>query len=113
MAPRTHKRIFRLALLLGVLLFGPGPTVPEPAQAGGGSVGSAAAGTPGDPSGSAVYQVRPDPRLCPSPLCGGAFASLVNLAHTPCIDGSEREACYVADLDFSAMGLSDSQLSEF
>jgi len=97
----------RLALLLSLLLFGPSPTA-----ATDGATDSAAAGTLSGPTEPAVYRVRPDPRMCPSPLCGGAFASLVNLANTPCIDGVDREACYVADVDLGAMGLSDSQLSE-
>lgn len=49
------------------------------------------------------YLVRPDPRLCPSPICGGAWVRRVNHAMTRCIDGSEAPECYVA----SAAGVPD------
>lgn len=42
------------------------------------------------------YLVRPDPRLCPSPICGGAWVRRVNHATTRCADGSEARECYVA-----------------
>ena len=68
----------------------------------------------GEPPGATgVYRVRPDLRLCPSPLCGGAFASLVNQPTTQCVDGVDRAACYLASIDFSALNLSDTQLSLF
>ena len=41
------------------------------------------------------YVVRPDPRLCPSPLCGGHWVSLANQARTRCHDGLFRPRCYV------------------
>ncbi len=43
-----------------------------------------------------VFRLRPDPRLCPSPFCGGVFASLVNRPLTTCFDGTSRPACYAA-----------------
>ena len=43
-----------------------------------------------------VYVVQPDPRLCPSPLCGGYWVSLANHARTRCHDGLLRPRCYVA-----------------
>jgi hypothetical protein len=53
--------------------------------------------TSGAPAfGPAYYVVRPDPRLCPSPLCGGYWASLGNRARTECSDGMRRPRCYVA-----------------
>lgn len=48
------------------------------------------------PVGSAVYVVRPDLRLCPSPMCGGYWVALANHARTKCADGLRRPACYVA-----------------
>ena len=42
------------------------------------------------------YRLRPDPRACPSPMCGGWFATPVNL----------RSSAYVAELDLSQLGLS-------
>jgi hypothetical protein len=43
-----------------------------------------------------IYVVRPDPRLCPSPLCGGYWVSRANHARTRCHDGLFRPRCYVA-----------------
>jgi len=57
--------------------------------------GSSAAGSP-PPVGPTYYLVQPDPRLCPSPLCGGYWASLANRGQTRCHDGLVRARCYVA-----------------
>lgn len=46
--------------------------------------------------GATFFLVRPDPRLCPSPLCGGYWVSLANHARTRCSDGALRSRCYVA-----------------
>ena len=46
--------------------------------------------------GTAIYTVRADPRLCPSPLCGGYWVSLANGARTRCADGKSQASCYVA-----------------
>ena len=54
----------------------------------------AAGGPP--PVGLSQYLVEPDPRLCPSPLCGGYWASLANHSQTRCHDGVLRPRCYVA-----------------
>jgi hypothetical protein len=43
-----------------------------------------------------VYAVQPDPRLCPSPLCGGYWVARANHARTRCHDGFLRPRCYVA-----------------
>lgn len=43
-----------------------------------------------------IYVVRPDPRLCPSPLCGGYWVSRANRSSTRCHDGLLRPRCYVA-----------------
>ena len=48
------------------------------------------------PVGSSLYVVQGDPRLCPSPLCGGYWAALANHARTVCHDGARRPRCYVA-----------------
>ncbi len=45
---------------------------------------------------TAYYLVRPDLRLCPSPICGGAWVRRVNHVATRCVDGSEARECYVA-----------------
>ena len=48
------------------------------------------------PVGTAMYVVRPDPRLCPSPRCGGYWVAIANGARTRCADGLRRLRCYVA-----------------
>jgi len=49
------------------------------------------------PAGSSsIYVVHGDPRLCPSPLCGGYFVALANGARTRCADGLRHPRCYVA-----------------
>jgi len=51
----------------------------------------------------AVYRLRPDSRLCPSPVCGGYWAGRVNRSITVCLDGSTSSSCYVAAIDLSAL----------
>lgn len=58
---------------------------------------------------SSYLTLRRDVRRCASPLCGGFFVSRVNRLTTVCVDGSRSDACYVADLDLSTLGLSDEQ----
>jgi hypothetical protein len=53
--------------------------------------------------------LRRDLRRCASPLCGGFFAAAVNQDTLRCADGSRSAECYVADLDLSALGLSEEQ----
>jgi hypothetical protein len=50
------------------------------------------------PAGSTIYRVRPDPRMCPSPLCGGFWVTRVNRSTTVCGDGVARVSCYVAGI---------------
>jgi hypothetical protein len=50
-----------------------------------------------------VYRLRGDPRMCPSPMCGGFWASRVNRRSTSCYDGGVRPACYVASVDLSPL----------
>jgi hypothetical protein len=60
-------------------------------------VGSLAGSGSGRPTaGAAVYSVRGDPRLCPSPLCGGYWVALANGVRTRCADGTRNVRCYVA-----------------
>lgn len=57
----------------------------------------AVGGARGQPAvGAGLYAVRVDPRLCPSPLCGGYWVALVNRPQTRCHDGLVRARCYVA-----------------
>lgn len=61
------------------------------------SLAGATSATSGPPPVSpAFYLVEPDPRLCPSPLCGGYWVSLANRERTRCHDGAQRTRCYVA-----------------
>jgi hypothetical protein len=57
-------------------------------------VGVVPAAASAPPVGSAQYVVRVDPRLCPSPLCGGYWVALANRARTRCSDGALRARCY-------------------
>jgi hypothetical protein len=58
---------------------------------------------------AAFHTVAPDPRLCPSPLCGGYWVARVNRPLTACADGSLAPRCYVASLDLSHARLSPEQ----
>jgi hypothetical protein len=58
-------------------------------------VANLAAGSPAS-AGSSFYVVEPDPRMCPSPLCGGYWVSLANHARTRCADGMLHPRCYAA-----------------
>ena len=46
--------------------------------------------------GRPTYVVRVDPRLCPSPLCGGYWVARANGARTTCANGLRYPRCYVA-----------------
>jgi hypothetical protein len=54
-----------------------------------------------------------DPRLCPSPFCGGYFVKDVNKPRTRCADGSWQRQCHAATLDTSATGWSEKDLTLF
>jgi Domain of unknown function (DUF6748) len=43
-----------------------------------------------------MFLVQHDPRLCPSPLCGGYWAALANGVRTRCGDDARQSRCYVA-----------------
>lgn len=58
------------------------------------AVASPAARQP--PSGTAMYVVRHDQRLCPSPLCGGYWVAIANGVRTRCADGRRHVRCYAA-----------------
>jgi hypothetical protein len=51
------------------------------------------------------YSIYPDRRLCIFPICGGYWISEVNSSFTRCFDGSLQAACYVAEIDWSAIDL--------
>jgi hypothetical protein len=56
----------------------------------------AATGGASSVGGGSFYVVRPDPRLCPSPLCGGYWIARASFARMRCHDGALRPRCYVA-----------------
>ena len=58
------------------------------------------------------YSVRSDFRKCMWPICGGYFVKRVNQPKTKCLDGTWQKECYVAQVDWSALGLSDSESAE-
>ncbi len=62
------------------------------AVAAGAGAGSGTATTP------VHYLVRPDLRMCPSPMCGGVWVRRVNHATTRCVDGASRSECYAASI---------------
>jgi Domain of unknown function (DUF6748) len=84
----TPRRLARAAFLVAALAL---------------SATAAAIGSHNSAVSSGYYRLRPDPRLCPSPLCGGFWASRVNQARTPCRGGKPQPACYVAAVDLSAL----------
>jgi hypothetical protein len=67
------------------------------------------------PAPAAEYshvRVQRDFRKCASPFCGGFFISALNKRTLRCIDGSQSESCYVAEIDWSKTSLSSSQIKE-
>ena len=48
------------------------------------------------PTVTAIYVVRVDKRLCPSPMCGGYWLAIANGARTRCANGLRYPQCYVA-----------------
>lgn len=63
----------------------------------------AAARSSTTPRTTTVYRLRGDPRMCPSPMCGGFWASRVNRTTARCLDGVARASCYAASIDLSAL----------
>jgi hypothetical protein len=57
------------------------------------------------PSHSYYIVTRIDPRMCPSPICGGVYVKRVNKLRTTCADGSTASECYAPILDWSALRL--------
>jgi hypothetical protein len=59
------------------------------------------------------YSVRPDLRRCVAPLCGGVWVKRVNQTWTRCADGQwTQDECYVANVDYSKLGISQSDYQE-
>jgi hypothetical protein len=58
---------------------------------------------------SVYYSLRQDARKCVFPLCGGVFAQALNRLSTRCAEGRRRTECYAAEVDWSALNLSEAQ----
>src|SRR5262245_10414959 len=74
------------------------------------TLGAALAGsaTAHSPNGTATYvRVRPDQRMCPSPMCGGWWARRVNRETIVCGNGMASPECYAATLDLSALNANE------
>lgn len=63
----------------------------------------------GFPQATYYRVTRPDPRLCPSPICGGVYVERVNRRFARCADGRRDFECHAAIVDFSALGLSPAE----
>ncbi len=107
LASTRTSLLFLLLCLLGFVSFA------GSAAAQWGFVGGTAPRTLADDMGfprATYYRVtRPDPRLCPSPVCGGVFVESVNKRQSVCADGEKRWECHAAIVDFSALGLSSDE----
>lgn len=57
------------------------------------------------PAHTYFIATRIDPRMCPSPNCGGVYVKQVNRWHTVCADGKRAAECYAPILDWSALRL--------
>jgi hypothetical protein len=55
-------------------------------------------------------RIRHDARRCVSPLCGGFWVSRVNQRTLRCADGTTANECYVAEVDYSGLGLAPDAL---
>ena len=60
---------------------------------------------------STYFALLPDPRLCPSPQCGGVFARRINLAVTRCPDELSGPVCHASDVDWGALGVDGEELA--
>jgi hypothetical protein len=108
---RLRRALESVIGLVGILCLAVAPV----ARAGPGLVGGAAPFSQVDESGFSqetyfrVTQI--DPRLCPSPICGGVFVERVNRPKTLCADEMYAKECHAAIVDFSALGLSPEEES--
>ncbi len=55
------------------------------------------------------YSIEQDYRKCIDPLCGRYWVKELNSSTTTCFDGTVADACYVADIDWKALGVSEDQ----
>jgi len=98
--PIPPRALFVSLTLLASIVLLPAAQ-PAAAQAG---------GSPAALPNSAYYRATGiDPRMCPSPVCGGVLVSLVNRRATRCADGTWAAQCHAPILDWSALGLDGSE----
>ena len=50
---------------------------------------------------------KQDTRRCMAPLCGGVYIKRLNQPDMKCSDGVRRKECYVANADWSGLGIAD------
>lgn len=60
-----------------------------------------------EPGGRYYIVTGPDPRACPSPICGGWFVKEVNKPNSRCSDGVWAAQCHAGEVDLSALPLGD------
>ncbi len=60
-----------------------------------------------------TFEVSYDPRDCLYPLCGGYWVSPVNHDQMICEDGQPAAQCYVAEIDWDAMGWTAQDVQDF
>lgn len=56
---------------------------------------------------------RNDMRMCATPACGGFFVKALNRLKTVCDDGSQAADCYVFQIDFSELDMSENEQASF
>jgi hypothetical protein len=72
----------------------------------------AGSATAHSPNGTATYvRLRPDPRMCPSPMCGGWWVRRVNRDTIICGNGMVSPECYAATVDSTGLDLTDEERS--
>ena len=97
------------ALVLAIALCGWPVSIARAVGAVGGAAAFELPAEHGFPQATYYRVTRLDPRLCPSPLCGGVFVERVNRRLARCAGGERARECHAAIVDFSALGLSPSE----
>ncbi len=64
------------------------------------------------PYTDAYYLFRHASSLCQKSLCRGGFVKLVNHIRTPCIKGAKQHECYISEVDYDRLSLSDAEFDK-
>jgi hypothetical protein len=72
---------------------------------------SSAATEPAAGLGS-YYLAHADPRLCPSPMCGGIWVDRLNTSATICGDGARQAECYAASADLGPLRIDEKRRAQ-